>query len=114
MSRGQDLQIYFVMSARELEEKYLCEPIKTVSRGGLFAAGEPVPMDIKGEPPTRRMRLASRVLLSEDVIKITILVFFIVYIIILFKFFKTPMDATAHKTAYIKLRLMPFLLSGTG
>lgn len=46
---------YYVLSARELEEKYLFDPVKTVSRGGLFAEGSTVTFEINGKPTNLRM-----------------------------------------------------------
>jgi hypothetical protein len=53
---------YYVMSARELEEKYLSDPVKTVSRSGLFAEGETVIIEISGKPIELHMGKLARVL----------------------------------------------------
>jgi len=40
---------YYLFSARELEEKYLSDPVKTLSRGGKLLKGEPVDFLFRGD-----------------------------------------------------------------
>ena len=47
MIRGTKQYDYYMYSARELEEKYLSNPIKTLSRGGDFLQGENIKIEIK-------------------------------------------------------------------
>ena len=59
MQREAEYSTYYILAARELEEKYLSDPVKTLSRGGLFAEGKPITLEIGGEPkPLRMSRLA--------------------------------------------------------
>jgi hypothetical protein len=46
--RGFDYHNYYVLSARELEEHYLSDPVKTVSRDGSFGKGESITLEIGG------------------------------------------------------------------
>ena len=50
IEREDEYATYYVRSARELEEKYLSDSVKTVSRGGLFADGKAVTIDTSAEP----------------------------------------------------------------
>ena len=47
--RAAQYSDYWVSSARELEERYLSGTLKTTSRGGQFADGKPVTIEINGE-----------------------------------------------------------------
>jgi hypothetical protein len=53
---------YYALSARELEEKYLSDPVKTVSRGGRFQRGESVTIDIGDKPFELRMGRLGRII----------------------------------------------------
>jgi hypothetical protein len=48
VKRGFDNYVYWVWSARELEERHLSDPVKTISRGGTFADGKEVVRIIVG------------------------------------------------------------------
>jgi len=48
-SRAYDYSVYLVKSARELEELYLSDPIRTLSRGAQFADGKTVQIEIGGK-----------------------------------------------------------------
>ena len=58
--RGFNYLTYWVMSARELEELYLADPVKTLSRGESFAEGGSVTVEINGKPRNLRMSIWSR------------------------------------------------------
>jgi len=58
--RAFDYYKYWILSARELEEKHLSSVVKTVSRGGAFAEGEPVNFFIGGKMITYRMSWVGR------------------------------------------------------
>lgn len=47
--RGFSRNTYWILSARELEEKFL-KPVETLSRGGKHAAGNNVTIQIEGSP----------------------------------------------------------------
>lgn len=79
--RGFDYQNYYVMSARELEERFLSNVIETASRGGTFAQGCPVSIQIDGKPKTLRMSRWSRIASAGRVSLIVVLVFAAVYVL---------------------------------
>lgn len=54
-------QNYWVLSARELEERYMSPVVRTAARGGDFAQGRPVELFIGGKTITRRVPWAGRV-----------------------------------------------------
>ncbi len=47
--RSFDTYVYWISSAREIEEKFLSGSVRTVSRGADFAEGKPVSLQIGGE-----------------------------------------------------------------
>jgi len=53
--RGFDNYIYWVLSARELEEQYLSDAVKTVSRGGDLADGKKVHFKINNQTKEYQM-----------------------------------------------------------
>ena len=83
MKRSFDYQTYYVLSARELEEHYLADPVKTVSRGGSFADGKPVSVEINGNLRTLRMSRWSRIVRAQWASYIVVGVFVVVYIMTL-------------------------------
>jgi hypothetical protein len=80
MRRGFDYQNYYVMSARELEERFLAPVVKTVSRGGAFAEGQPVIIEIGGKPKTLLMSWWSRRSRAKYISEIVIFIFAAIYI----------------------------------
>lgn len=72
MRRETEYANYYVLSARELEEKYLSDPIKTVSRGGFFAEGSTVTIEIDGAPFKRRMSKCARILRARHAANVVI------------------------------------------
>jgi hypothetical protein len=79
--RGFDNYIYWVLSARELEEKYI-PGIQTISRGGAFADGAEVTLEIGGKSVSRRMSPASRSLRAATSSYGVIYCFAVVYVIL--------------------------------
>ena len=79
--RGFDYQNYYVLSARELEERFFSGVIKTSSRGGTFADGHSVTLDIDGKPRTLQMSWWSRRASAGDISLFVILLFTIVYVL---------------------------------
>jgi hypothetical protein len=70
---------YYIMSARELEEKYLSDSVKTVSRGGLFAEGNPVTIEIGGKRKELRMGRLARVLRAKTAANWVIVIMTVLY-----------------------------------
>jgi hypothetical protein len=79
IKRGFDYQNYYVMSAREIEERFLANTIKTVSRGGTFADGQPINIIIDGKPKMLRMSWCSRIAKTEYICIIVICIFMVIY-----------------------------------
>jgi hypothetical protein len=50
MRRAFEYQTYYITSARELEDKYLANEVRTVSRGNDFAKGREVDLEKDGKP----------------------------------------------------------------
>lgn len=77
--RSYDYQVYYLLSARELEEQYLASTVKTLSRGATFASGQTVSIDLANQAVNRRMSFWSRILSGQSASYITILLFVILY-----------------------------------
>lgn len=83
--RAQERATYCILSARELEERYLGPQVRTISRGGDLADGRAVSLEIGGSQTTRRLSLWARLLRGEWTSYIVILVFVAVYVSIFFQ-----------------------------
>lgn len=81
--RGFAYQVYYLFSAREIEEKYLNNTIQTMSRGGPFGHGKPVELLIDSKPMKFQMDRASRLLSAQKGAYLTVLVFVIIYGVLL-------------------------------
>lgn len=80
MQREAKYSDYYILSARELEEKYLSDPVKTVSRGGVLAEGAPVTIEIGGAPKELRMNRLARILRAKNAGMLVIIILALVYI----------------------------------
>ena len=80
--RGFDNYIYWILSARELEEQHLTDVVKTVSRGGDFADGKEIQLTINGKTKKHQMSWFGRLLRVEWASYLVIAVFAVIYIII--------------------------------
>lgn len=74
---------YYILSARELEEKYLFEPVQIVSRGGHFRDGIPVSIEIGCKPVQLRMSRVARALKARTAASWTVVILAILYIAII-------------------------------
>ncbi len=72
---------YWNDSARELEERFL-KPVRTLSRGGLFADGQTVKPLIDGKPKPHTMPCIGRIRVRHTV-RLIITVFAVMYLAIL-------------------------------
>jgi hypothetical protein len=82
--RGYDFQRYWSRSALELEEKYLANSVKTVSRSRPYGKGEEILLEIGGESIPLRMGLWSRFAESQRRISyLVIVVFAVLYVVTL-------------------------------
>jgi len=81
MKREAEYAYYYIRSARELEEKYLSDTVKTVSRGRLFAEGNEVTIETSDEPTSQlRMSWLARCLRARSAATAVIAVLTILYI----------------------------------
>jgi len=81
MKRETEYAYYYIRSARELEEKYLSDPVKTVSRGRLFAEGNEITIETSDEPTSQlRMSWLARRLRARSAATVVITVLAILYI----------------------------------
>lgn len=83
--RGIDYQNYYVNSARELEERFLGQVVKTASRGSIFARGRPVTFELDGKPLTLQMSWSSRRASAGLIALVVISLFALVYVLALFQ-----------------------------
>ena len=74
---------YWVNSARELEEQFLNNPVRTLSRGGFFADGQTVNLLIDGKPKPLRMPWIGRMFRVRHAVRLVIAVFTVMYLAIL-------------------------------
>ena len=82
--RHREYVTYYLFSAREIEERYFLDSVKTFSRGGDFASGEPVTLEFGGTKSKRQMDIFSRRIKGETVSYTVILVFELIYLGALF------------------------------
>ena len=73
---------YLIMSAREIEERYLA-PVETVSRGGALLKNKPVHLVIGGKPHTRRLSWLARRFRDRTAVYAATAVFVVVYVALL-------------------------------
>ncbi len=80
MRRQTEYSDYYILCAREIEQKYLSDPVKTVSRGGLFGEGGTVTIEIDGESIQLRMSRWARILRAKTAANLVIVIFAFLYI----------------------------------
>jgi hypothetical protein len=83
MEREAKYSDYYILSARELEEKYLSDPVETLSRGGRLAEGSPVTIEIGSAHEELRMSRLARILRAKTAAKCVIVVLAALYIAII-------------------------------
>ena len=77
---GFDWYKYWIWSARELEEQFISDPVKTASRGGDFAERKQVTFTISGEPRSHQIGCYARLVRMRHAAYLVILAFTAVYI----------------------------------
>ena len=82
-ARGFGHQAYWVLSAREIEERYMGPAVRTVARGGDYAGGRPVELVIGGAPDTRRLPWAGRLARVALAANLIIGVFLAMYVLLI-------------------------------
>lgn len=73
--------IYYTLSAREIEEKFLSDSVQTMSRGGNFAEGKEIKLTIGGTPKPLQLGILGRLTLKWWTYLI-IGIFFVIYVAI--------------------------------
>ncbi len=79
--RSFDNYLYWISSARELEERYLYPTVKTVSRGADFADGLPIDLALGGKIQVLRMSRLGRTIRAAWIAYSAIIVFVGLYIL---------------------------------
>lgn len=74
---------YWIFSAREIEEKFLSDSVKIVSRGGDFADGKKVSLQIGSQPKQLELNRLGKDLRAEWASYVIIGLFLVMYVIIL-------------------------------
>jgi hypothetical protein len=80
IKRGFDRYSYWILSARELEERYLAPAVRVVSRGGSYADGAPVELMLSGRYQTVQPSRVGRILSAARISYLVILTFVALYI----------------------------------
>jgi hypothetical protein len=81
MKRETEYAYYYIRSARELEEKYLSDTVKTVSRGRLLAEGHEVTIETSDEPTSQvRMSWLAQRLRARSAATVVVVVLVVLYI----------------------------------
>jgi len=80
--RSFEFYVYWIFSAREIEERYLKGSVQTISRGGKFADGEKVEITIGGERKQRLMRGWGRLFRIKWTSYLIIGLFFVIYAVL--------------------------------
>lgn len=84
MARAYDYLEYYIHSARELEENYLSDPVRTVSRGSDFGDGCRIELQIATRTKTLRMSWLGRLLPGRAVSTIVVFLFVLVYLVLMY------------------------------
>ncbi len=74
---------YWIHSARELEEQFLNNPVRTLSKGGLLAEGQRVELVIDGKRQPMQMPRVGRIVRARQVVLLVIAAFTIWHLAIL-------------------------------
>jgi len=81
--RGVDHMSSYMAAARELEDEYLSNQVRVLSRGNDFGAGKEVTYQIGGKRSTIRMSVLGRLMRTGPASFLVIAVFAIVYVLML-------------------------------
>lgn len=82
--RGMGFAVFYLLVAREIEEKYLRGDINIYSRGGDFSDGKPITLDIGGQKLTYRLNLLGRIFRGRPIAYLVILIFVSIHLVFLF------------------------------
>lgn len=81
--RSFDNYIYWIFSAREIEERFLINSVKTISRGGDFTDGKEISLQIGSKPRKFQMSRLGRLLRVRWISYFIIGLFLVMYTLIL-------------------------------
>ena len=82
-ARGAGTVDYLTLAARELEEQFLSDPVRVLSKGGDLADGERIGLRLGGENRHLRMNSIGRLLSVRIVAYVVIMVFAVMYVVLL-------------------------------
>ncbi len=82
--RGSDYSNFYIKSARELEDKYLSDVIKTISNGEKFSNGSRITFEIKSSDNNLKMNSLARLITTKTAAILVIVIFIIVYLSFIF------------------------------
>jgi len=82
VERSREYHIYFMLSAREIEEKYLANEVKSLERGARYGKGEQVALRLGGEAKPLQMSRWARWLKTRTLSCIVILIFVLIYLFV--------------------------------
>lgn len=83
--RSHSFSIYYMLSAREIEESYFSKRIMTFSRGGQFSDGKSVSIKIGGQYINYQMNIYSRFIKNELFSYLIIFTFVVLYSFLFFQ-----------------------------
>jgi hypothetical protein len=83
--RGFDQYTYWILSARELEEKHLSPIVKTVSRGAEFASASEVKFELTGRAGTLKLSPIGKTITAARASYLVIFVIAAMYILLAFR-----------------------------
>jgi hypothetical protein len=88
INRAHAKAVYYTLSARELEERFLSHRIRIISRGGDFSDGSGVSLQIGERQTTRQMPWWVRRIRGEWITYGVIVIFMVIYICMFFQLCK--------------------------
>jgi len=87
--RTLDHAVYYIQSCREIEENFLSDSVKVLSRGADFSQGKKIRINFKDENVVKRISFIGRVMTGRNASFVLIFAFIAIYICILFQLVKT-------------------------
>ena len=78
--RHQEFAAYYILSAREIEERYFSNSVKTLSRGGDFGDGKSITLQLGQSETKRKLSFWARLENKVAASYLVILIFALIYI----------------------------------
>jgi hypothetical protein len=82
-ARGVSYIRYYLLSARELEERFLSDQVKTLSRGSQYATGRNTELTLNGSSRVIRIDFLGRILPVRWIAHAIVLLFMLMYLALL-------------------------------